>query len=237
MKLLGIVAALPAEVRSLTNQAIAAGGLIQLREGALLQLSGIGAKRAGWAAEALLEKGATALLSWGCAGGLHARVSPGDLVLPKVVIAADQTLFPTDAAWHERLYKHLSGHVELHTAPLAETPGVVSRPEEKAALFERYGAIAVDMESAAVARVAEQHTGVPFIAIRAVVDPADTPIPPSALSAIDDHGRLQPLRLLGRLARHPAELFLLIRLRRHFRAARTTLVMVARLAGSNLLAS
>ena len=61
---LGIIAAMVAEARILAKGPILPSGLIQLPEGAMMLLSGVGASRARLAARTLLEKGATALVSW-----------------------------------------------------------------------------------------------------------------------------------------------------------------------------
>src|SRR5512136_15124 len=122
---LGIVAAVTAEARTLTKEPIPCGELIYLPGGAMLIVSGMGPTRAARTSKALLEKGATALLSWGSAGGLASEVSPGSLILPRAVIASDQSLYHVDAPWHERLCNRLKGHVDLHVGPLVESSTVV----------------------------------------------------------------------------------------------------------------
>ncbi len=214
---------------------MATGEVLHLPEGILLKISGIGARRARVASETLMKKGATALLSWGSAGGLLATLSPGSLILPEKVLSSDQISFSVDTQWHERLCARLRGHADLHTGPLIQSPTVVRSPEEKIALFNRYGVVAVDMESAAVAQVALLE-GVPFMAIRAVSDPAYVSIPPSAMTIIDERGIFRPARLLRSIFRHPRELLPLARFARTFRAAQTTLASVKRIAGPNFLA-
>ena len=234
MTKLGIVAALKSEARTLADRPILAGATIQLKDNTLLKVSGLGAKRARTAAESLLAEGATALLSWGSAGGLAANVLPGNLILPRNIISSDQSVFPVDRSWHERLCHLLQAQIEFHTQALAESIVILNTPAEKRELFSQSGAIAVDMESAAVAEVASK-ANIPFIAVRAVIDPLDMRMP-TIVQAIDDYGRVRLLTLLGRLARNPAEFFLLIRFSRYFRAARTSLMTVARLAGSSRFA-
>ena len=56
------------EARSLANQPVTTGGVIQLPGGTLLKVAGIGAERAYAAAEMLIAEGAIALLSWGSGG-------------------------------------------------------------------------------------------------------------------------------------------------------------------------
>jgi adenosylhomocysteine nucleosidase len=232
---LGIVAALPAEAGSLANQPMTAGSLVRLPGNNILRLAGIGTELARAAAEDLVAAGVTALLSWGSAGALDKDLLPGSLLLPKTIISSDQIIFPVDSAWHERLCRLLKGHLAFHTRPLAESPVVLSSPAEKIGFSEQCGAIAVDMESASVAEVAKE-AKISFMAIRAIADPADMTIPKSALTALDEHGRVQPFKLLSELVRRPSEIFLLIRTRNHFRSALTTLSTVAQLAGGNLLA-
>jgi adenosylhomocysteine nucleosidase len=145
----------------------------------------------------------------------------------------DGSVYPVDATWRESLCAQLKEKVKLHEGLLAESMTIVTRPAEKVTLFQQTGAIAVDMESAAVAAEA-QRAGVPFMAIRAVADPVGTTLPQSALASLGEFGKLRPLRLLKALAKNPVELFALVRLGRNFRAAQSTLSIVARLAGSKL---
>jgi len=231
---LGIVVAVAAEARSLVKQSIADGELIYLTERAMLSVSGMGPRRAAVASRTLLEKGAAALLSWGSAGGLKPNLSPGSLILPKTVIASDRSLYHVDAPWHKSLCDRLKGHVDFHTEPLVESAMVVRNPAEKAILFRETGAIGVDMESAAVAAVA-QETGVPFLVVRAIADSSDTTILDSTLNAIDEFGRLNLLKLIQGLAKDPTEILALVRIARNYRTAQRTLATVARLTGKDLL--
>lgn len=230
----GFVAATAAEARILAKVPIPAGELIYLPEGGMVLLSGMGANRARSAARTLLEKGATALVSWGFAGGLLPGVSAGSLILPERIIALDQSVYHVDPVWHERLCSRLETYVELHRGTLAESTVVLADCAEKIALFKRTGAMAVDMESASIALVAKE-AKVPLIVIRTIADVAEMAIPGSALNSIDEFGRVSPLRLLSCLVRRPAEFPALLRLGRNFQAARATLITAVRQAGSNVL--
>jgi len=232
---LGIVVAVIAETRGLIKQPVANGKLVRLPEGPLLIVSGIGPRRATQASRVLLEKGATALLSWGSAGGLAPQLSAGSLILPKTIIASDQSLYHVDAGWHKRLCHRLEGRLGFHTDPLVESATVVWNAAEKAVLFRETGAIGVDMESAAVAVVA-QEAGIPFLVVRAVADAMGTTIPKNALNAFDEFGRLNFFKLIQGLVQHPTELFVLLQIGRNYRAAQRTLATVARLTGNDLLA-
>ncbi len=231
---LGIIAATAAEARILTKVPIRPGELTSLPEGGIVILSGIGAQRASLAARILLENGATALVSWGFAGGLLPGVSAGSLILPQSVIAPNQSMYEVAPLWHERLCSRLERHVVLYRGTLAESMVVLTDGAEKNPLFQRTGALAVDMESASLA-LAAQKAKVPFMAIRTIMDEAETVIPCSVLNSVDEFGHLRLLRFLSSLIGRPLEVGNLIKLWRGFQAARATLTMVARQAGSNLL--
>jgi adenosylhomocysteine nucleosidase len=233
---LGIIAAVSAEARTLTKKPAPGGEVTYLPGGAMLIVSGMGPTRAAATSRALLERGATALLSWGSAGGLASKVSPGSLILPKSVIASDRSIYHVDAPWHERLCHRLKGHIDFHTEPLVESSKVVRTPSEKATLFGETGAVGVDMESGAVAAVA-QEARVPLMVVRAVADATDTPVPESALSAVDEFGRLNVLKLIQGLTKDPTELLALVRIARNYRRAKGSLVAVARLVGKDFLIS
>ena len=230
----GIGAALFAEARVLAGGVKAAGELIHLPGGAMILVSGMGAARARLAAGALLENGATALVSWGFAGGLLPGLPAGSLILPENVIAADQIVYPVDSAWHERLCRQLQGFAGLYKGPLAESPAMLASCVEKKRLFSRTGAIAVDMESASMALSAKK-ARVPFMVIRAITDPAEMVIPQSIQNSVDEFGRVWFSRVIQGVVKHPMDLPLLVRLGRNFRAARAALAKVAFQAGSNLL--
>ena len=231
---LGIIVGVPSEARSLAKYPTMNDEPVRLREGVTLGVSGVGPRRAGLASRKVLEKGATALLSWGSAGGLSPKLSPGSLILPRIIVAANRSVYHADASWHKDLCNRLRGQVEFHTGPLAESATVVQTSAAKAILFQQTGAIGVDMESAAVAAVA-QEARVPFMAVRVVADSADITLPRSALNAYDEFGRLNFLKLIRGVAERPEELLPLIRLGRDYRAAQRTLALVARLIESDLL--
>ena len=220
--------ATPAEVRSLTRQLVPFARQVSLREDVSLYLSGVGQAPSRLGAESLLKGGACALLSWGSAGGLVSGIRPGSIILPKNVIAADQTNYPVNLKWHECLWSRLTGHLDLHSEPLAESIQVLAYPEAKEILYTQTGAIAVDMESASVASVA-RGAAVPFLAIRAIADSVDQAIPRAIQSAFDGFGRLNSFRVIRGLAKHPGDVLPLVRLGFGFRAAHGSLAAVRRL--------
>jgi purine-nucleoside phosphorylase len=80
-------------------------------------------------------------------------------------------------------------------------------PQKREACARRTNGQVVDMETAAVAEVVHERQ-IPFIAVRAITDEYHQILPAGALAAGFDpaKGRATPLRLLWRLATHPAEI-------------------------------
>jgi Phosphorylase superfamily len=72
---------------------------------------------------------------------------------------------------------------------------------EKALLYQRYGALAVDMEAAAVAERAHHH-GIPFCAVKSISDRANTTLPDFTRFVRQD-GRFVTASFLIHLLLHP----------------------------------
>jgi len=238
MTQLGIVTALPAEAKCLAGwpdqyQRVP-GALVPLpsrhAEKPRLSISGIGPEAACAAAMSLVEHGATALLSWGCAGALSSTLEPGDLLLPRTILTGDNQMLHPHEMWRKRLADQLSGALKWHEDMLVESNRTISGTAEKQAMAHTSGAIAVDMESAAIGRVADQ-AGIPFMVIRAVADSADEGLPSCITEAVNGRGQLQMMRLLPILILRPALWPKLARLGRHFHAATRTLRMVSERSG------
>lgn len=234
MSRIGIVAALPEEVRTLTRKPLAVGTLLELSDRALLTLSGVGAEPADAAGRKLLEHGAKALASWGFAAALDPELEPGSLILPDRVIAVDSTVFPVHPGWREHLADCLHRDFGTHTGPLLETQNMLTDPASKRALFECCKAIAADMESAAIAALARE-AGVGFIVVRAITDSASMAIPQWLPGLIDRDGRVNSPRLIRRLVVTPRHWGTFMCLAAGLRAAQATLSGVEKSAGAHLL--
>lgn len=224
---LGIVAALLAESRSLGPAARPGGGPAILADGTLLIVSGVGLAAAAEGARRLAAAGARALISWGMAGGLDPRLAAGSLVLPCEVISPEGRVFHTAQEWRERVSVAI-GSRRVSGGRLLTCREPLASSQAKALAFRESGAVAVDMESAAVAEVASAG-GLSFLAVRAIVDTAADALPRAAIAATTlDGSTVGIARLLGALARRPAELPALVRLAGRHRAASRTLSAVAR---------
>lgn len=222
----GIVCALASEARHLGPAIRRAEPLVELPDGTLIAVTGMGCSAASLGAHALMEAGATALASWGMAGGLDPSLSAGAILIPTEVIGSGGTRLDTARGWRDRLSSAIAARVPVRGGRLLTLPRAVGAVADKAELFRTTGAAAVDMESVAIGQVAEKH-GLPFIAVRVVVDGAADVLPRAVTAAADTEGHLQIWRLIGALALAPNELAPVIRLARRYRAANRSLATIA----------
>jgi adenosylhomocysteine nucleosidase len=133
--------------------------------------SGIGPEPGRRASEAIIAKYSPALLiSAGIAGGLTPDLRIGETIFPVTIIDA------RDSSRHETAIQNTPiGRTPLAKTILVSSPEIAGA-EQKQKLGKAYGAHAVDMEGASVARAAEAH-GLPFIAIKTISDEVDFELP------------------------------------------------------------
>ncbi len=192
--------------------------------------SGADPERARVVARQLCAEGAAGLVSFGLAGALAADLAPGDLLLPSAVVLPAGGRLATEPAWRERLAATLDrAGLAARDAPGAGSDAIVATRDAKRALGARTGALAVDMESHAVAEAAAR-AGLPFLVVRVIADRSDQVIPRAAHAAIDAQGEVRHLALLGRLSARPWEIASLLALGRSSARGLATLRRVAALA-------
>jgi adenosylhomocysteine nucleosidase len=149
------------------------------------------------AAARLVRDGATALVSFGLAGGLDPALRPGAILVPRAIIV-DGRMIATDPALSAAL-----GGPTPHT--ILGGDAIAADADTKRVLREATGADAIDLESGAVARLADAH-GLPCAAIRVICDPAERSLPPAALVALNSGGVIGLGRVLAALAARPGQL-------------------------------
>lgn len=185
--------------------------------------TGIGPARAEAATEELLGMtDVDRVLVVGIAGGLEPVSAVGDLIVPEAVV---------DAATGERF--------RATPTPGLAVRGVIRMGGEDdyalddgdvARLLDE-GFTALDMETAAVARVCERH-GIPWLAFRAISDIAgDSSLGPVVMTLVDPEGNPRAGTALRFLLRHPHRIPRLVRLGRDARAATVT---AAKAAAANI---
>jgi adenosylhomocysteine nucleosidase len=140
----------------------------------------------------------------GFSGALQAGLKVGEL------IEASEVIDERGGSWPASLQNKSDRHIERGRVLTAD--GLVGDPREKLALGERFGAAAVDMESAVAARICREH-GVPFGCLRAISDRSDTQLSPRLIGLLRS-GRPAPLSVIATVLRSPgiaAELWSLAR--------------------------
>ena len=150
--------------------------------------------------------GARGIISIGIAGGLAPGLQPGQWIVADAVLVDDVSV-PTDRLWTGRLAARLP---EATRGLMVGANAMVAEAAQKAALHRATGALAVDMESHVVARVAERHR-LPFAVARVVSDAAQRSLPPAARVGMKSDGRMDLPAVLRSLMAHPGQLPALMR--------------------------
>jgi adenosylhomocysteine nucleosidase len=211
-----LVVALAAERRALQGAIRAAG---QLRLGmrpamsgrlggreVLLVQAGVGRTAAHEAVVAASRAwGVRAAWSLGFAGGLVDSLRAGDLVCPAAVLDdADPSnvLLPADPP-HAALCAALR-QVELRIdqRPVISVGIPLRTPEAKREVHGRCGAVAVEMEAAGVAHAARE-LGIPWLALKAIVDGVEDFLPQALAGCVTPQGDLAWTKLLTASLRGP----------------------------------
>jgi adenosylhomocysteine nucleosidase len=165
--------------------------------------------------EAALTNEASAIISFGVAGGLTPGLAAGAKLVARSVVTEDGAQYYGDPVWSKRLSRALGG------AAIADIAGVdlpVGGPAERLALHLKTGALAADTESHVAARAAAARN-LPFAAFRVVADPAHRQLPDAALVAIRPDGSIALGAILGSLVRDPRQVPQLMRTANDARAA------------------
>jgi adenosylhomocysteine nucleosidase len=165
-------------------------------------LSGPGTVNAADAADVLIDAHRPQrVISAGLAGGLSSKLHRNDIVVADRVVTTDGRELPLP------LPNNMSAAFQppgVHHGTLLTADRVVRLPSERQSLHHQYGALAVDMETFAVAEVC-QRRGVPFLAVRVINDTFDETLPPDVEHLLAQKtGAAQWGAALGAMMRRPA---------------------------------
>lgn len=147
------------------------------------------------------------VLSAGFSGALREGFQVGDIILATEVATSDGRSWP--ATWPAELPPG-EWRPRIHRGRLLSVHALITRPEEKEALGRAHQAVAVDMETAAVARACLQRD-IPFGCVRVILDDLHTPLSPQLVSLVSG-GQVSPLRAVTALLRSPGLAAELVRL-------------------------
>jgi hopanoid-associated phosphorylase len=174
---------------------------------------------------AVAARRADYLVSFGIAGALAPTLRPGDVILSGHVIAQDQNWRPA-GDFRDRV-RDLAQQIGAIDGPVLGAAKILATEAAKASAWHETGALAVDLESAAVARGAEA-AGIPFLVLRAIGDPATRALPPAALIPLNVDGTPALAPILAEVLRRPWQIPALVGLALETRRALAALVGPAR---------
>ncbi len=180
-------------------------------EHAIAICGGIGSDSARRATEAVIAKySPETLISAGLAGSLVPDLKVGVTIFPATVIDSQ------DGSRHETTTPNSPvGNTALGRTILVTCPAIVTAAQ-KLQLAKSYGAHAVDMEAAAVARAAQAYN-LPFLAVKAISDEVDFELP--EMQQFIRAGKFETARFLLHMAFRPWRWLRVFRLARNAQIA------------------
>jgi len=232
----GLVVALKAEARAILGRGRWEGGTgcakrslplkrLPLPDGfeVMATLSGMGREKAAAGAEFLAGKGVSSLISVGLAGGLSPDMKAGEIILASTIIDEyggefNSTFVALDFASEILEENGLKSRQGL----LVSTEKALLDVAAKSALYEKTGALAIDMESVGVAAAAAK-SGLPFFVMRVVCDEADESISNDLYECLGEGGEVKTGRLIGSCLKRPSMVAEMMGLRRSYVLALSTM--------------
>jgi len=188
---LAVVAALEDEIKTLRSRLsaperlpLAGGRLMAGTWGGLpllLVRTGVGKEVAGRTMRQVLDNFSLRLcLQVGYAGGARPELLPGDLIIATELTDAESGLnfavAPESVAQADLIRRRLG--LSGGCGPLLTVSQPALTPREKAAQAMAHRCLALEMEGAALAGAC-QAAGIPFLVVRAILDPLDCHLPES----------------------------------------------------------
>jgi adenosylhomocysteine nucleosidase len=211
---IGLVFAMPIEAGGLVDRLSGVikteGAGFAAREGGLggkrlvLIESGIGREAAARATQALIAGHQPRwIISAGFAGGLHTDLARGDILLANQIVDLGGRQLDIDFKLDRETIAAQRG---LHVGRLLTVDRIIADPAEKESLGQRHDAVAVDMESIAVAQVCRD-AQVRFLPVRVISDPVGSALPTDIDYLIKRHSTAGKLgAAFGAIVRRPASI-------------------------------
>lgn len=160
--------------------------------------------------QTLKNQGVKQLIGFGTAGGLNPQAKLGTVILPTHIINQDNNSPPIDISnqYTQSVHQNLRPHFEVWNninTVIAQSNKLVHTAQDKAYLFNKTKATAVDMESYTLACIAKKYN-LPLVIIRLILDTAEKNIPSYASSFIATSGKLNYLSACTKPWMHPKEI-------------------------------
>jgi len=124
---------------------------------------------------------------------------PGDLVCPAAVLddsSPSSVLLPADPARVALCAALRQAELRVDQRPVISVGAPLRTPEAKRGVHGKCGAVAVEMEAAGVAHAARE-LGIPWLALKAIVDGVEDSLPPALAGCVTPEGNLAWTGLLA----------------------------------------
>ena len=187
-------------------------------DGVVVATTGDGPLRAGHGAAAAIDRlHPRCVIGIGIAGAISTDLNRGDLVAGQTIVDENGSRHGSDPALVEAA-------IALGAKPgtLVTSRGIASAEAKRQLAQSIQGTCAVDLESASWRRAAAAR-GVPFVAVRSIVDTAAEDLPAIVLQSIRPDGSISRGWVVARAIIQPAQIPLLFDLRRRTAEAVTVL--------------
>ena len=147
------------------------------------------------------------------------------------MIVSTNVITPDKRWWAEKRFRDrvtdLARGIGALEGPVLGAQAILATATQKGRAWSETRAVAVDLESDIVARIATS-AGIPFVVVRAIGDAADRELPPAALIQLSEDGTPKLARVLASVLRRPRQLANLVGLARETRRALSALAGPAR---------
>lgn len=161
------------------------------------------------------------VISIGYAGALDPSLEVGDLVVADLVMELDSSRLEDDTKTFSLKKEIFNLATDVHKRILLTVDRVAATPQEKKKLKEQYSAVAVDMETSALAEEA-QTRDLAFVSVRAITDTADQELIDCA-HLVEENGEVSKMKAGWHVVTHPGDLKGMIELGQHARIATANL--------------
>ncbi|HPX60942.1 MAG TPA: hypothetical protein PLN25_04135 [Deltaproteobacteria bacterium] len=183
----------------------------------LLAESGMGMLNAGWGAAALTGKGVDLIISAGFGGAVKSGLQVGNVVMARNILQLHGNDLETVCVGFYG-QNSIAESLSLPLGTFISCDTILNKRDLAGLLPDECTNPVVEMETAAIARVAAQH-GTPFLALRSISDPWNEELDFSIDEFCDDSMQIRIPKVLRTIAQRPHIIPQLIRLARNSRIA------------------
>jgi adenosylhomocysteine nucleosidase len=165
------------------------------------------------------------LVSFGIAGGLAPELAAGTVIVSGEVVAERKHW--VNEPRHQKQVTRFARSIGAVEGPVFGAGSILATQTEKNRAWVATRAIAVDLESEIVARIATA-LDIPFVVLRTVADTARRDLPPASLIPLGVNGKPRLSKVFAEVLRRPSQLPEMIGLAQETRIALSALISPAR---------